>query len=161
MIAGFDDQRQLSIPLIVLPVRMPCQYQTFTDHTTPHQVVKESDYSKLVWPEAPKVLLLAAPAYSHNPALGYHDRFVVCLEGPCFYVSRLRTPRGYMASLFEEQGIAEDLPLYRSQKFDVFDCNGRREIVRMLIGVLRYLDGREQWKILGDYQYVPLASDSS
>lgn len=86
---------------------------------------------------------------------------MVCLEGSSFYVSRLEASRGYMASLFEGQGIDENLPLYRSRKFDVFDCVDRWEIVRMLVGVLLYLDRCEQWKIPGDYQYVPLGPDSS
>lgn len=58
-----------------------------------------------------------------------------------------------MASLFEGWGIDEDLPLYRSRKFDTFDCCDRRELLRMVVRVLRYLDGREQSGIPDDYQY--------
>ena len=118
-----------------------------------HQVRKESDSSRLTWHEAPKALILAAIAYSRNPRLEHYDGFVICMEGPFFYVSQLKASKKYMSSLFECRIVSDDLPLYRSRKLDILDCDDRREIVRMLIGVLRYLDEHDQAKILGDYEY--------
>lgn len=75
------------------------------------------------------------------------------MEGPFFYVSQLKVSKKYISSLFECRTVSDDLPLYRSRKLDIIDCDDRREIVRMLIGVLRYLDEHDQAKILGDYEY--------
>lgn len=143
-------ERKLTVPLIVLSVCIPSQYPELLLIRI-HHVLKESNSSRLAWHEAPKVLLLAAIAYSRNLRLEHYNEFVVCLEGTFLYVSRLEASQKYMSDLFEHKLVSDDLPLYRSRKFNIFDRGERREIVRILIGVLRCLDGHGQSKIPGDY----------
>ena len=69
------------------------------------------------------------------------------------FSTSVNASKKYMSSLFERQIVSDDLPLYRSKKLNILDCDDRREIVRILIGVLRYLDGHDQSKIIGDYEY--------
>lgn len=57
----------------------------------------------------------------------------------------------YMRELFEPQALTEDLNLYRSSTFNIHDCDDRREVVRLFVAVLLYLNEQEQWELPGDY----------
>lgn len=100
---------------------------------------------------APHAVLGATLAYSGNPRLDHYDEFVICIEGPTIIVGRIRASRKYMCGFVEHQTIDEDLPLYCSAPFNLFSCDDRRELARMVIGIFRYLDGSEQSNVFGDY----------
>ena len=51
---------------------------------------------------------------------------------------------------FEGDGV-EDLPLYRTRPFHIYDLIDRREIARIVIGLFRYLCDGELPKIPGHY----------
>lgn len=56
-----------------------------------------------------------------------------------------------MRELFERQALTEDLNLYRSSTFNIYNCDDRREVVRLFVAVLLYLNEQEQWELPGDY----------
>lgn len=57
-----------------------------------------------------------------------------------------------MRGLFEHRTVVEHLPLYRSEIFDIYNQSDRREIMRLLIGLFRYLAQSKQRKVPGNYQ---------
>lgn len=75
---------------------------------------------------------------------------MVTLDGPVLYVSRLKASRSYMHALFEGE-VVENVPLYRTGSFNIYDPASRREITRILIGLFRYLYEGELPKIPGNY----------
>lgn len=82
--------------------------------------------------------------------MSHYDGFVVTLDGPLLYVSRLNASRSYMRALFEGE-VVENVPLYRTGSFNIYDVAGRREIARIIIGLFRYLCEGELPKIPGNY----------
>lgn len=73
------------------------------------------------------------------------------MEGPYLFFSRLKASQEYIQGLFARQDIDEDLTLYRSETFDILDCDNHCEITRLLIAIFRHLSEQEQSQLPGNY----------
>ncbi|PGH18984.1 hypothetical protein AJ79_00017 [Helicocarpus griseus UAMH5409] len=89
--------------------------------------------------EVPQCLIQAVRAYSRNPYLNAYTAFVVVLNGTRAHVSRATFSRAYIHGLYEAYSVNEEMQLSRSESFELLDQDGRREFMRLLIGVLRYV----------------------
>lgn len=97
-------------------------------------------------------MLLAVIAFANNSGLDYYDGFVILLNGTSLHISRAMVSREYLQNLFEHKVIENDMPFHISESFDLLDTCGRRESVRFIMGIFRYLLDSEQWTIPGNYE---------
>ena len=115
------------------------------------QVIKGEGNDAISKHEVPQALVPIITAYSGNPSLDQYDGFVVGLEGTHMHISRAIASPAYLDSLCQGTSSSEELLLYRSRSFDLFDCIGRRNFARFMIALFRHLARSEQSKISGDY----------
>lgn len=90
--------------------------------------------------EVPQVLIQAVLAFRKNPALDVHTAFVVRMEGTKLQLSAASISRAYIHSLSRGEPLSKGFTLLCSGAYDLRDPEQRREILRILIGLLRHLD---------------------
>jgi hypothetical protein len=88
---------------------------------------------------APQILAQALITYDHNPDFKQYTGFVISMHQTVMHVSRASMSRDYMKSLWEDQSVNENMQLYRSRAFELLDEEDRREFMRFIIGLYRYL----------------------
>lgn len=86
-------------------------------------------------------------AYSEDASLDQYDGFVICLDDMDMYLSRVKVSSAYLRSLYRRQAVTEDLPFYRYKKFNILDRDGRRGLLKLLMGLNRYLQQSPQSRI--------------
>lgn len=97
--------------------------------------------------EVPHAIFQAVMAYSEDASLDQYDGFVICLDDMDMYLSRVKVSSAYLRSLYQRQAVTEDLPFYRSKKFNIFEPDGRRGLLKLLMGLNRYLQQSPQSRI--------------
>lgn len=117
-----------------------------------HQVVRDPSHSSIAQYEVPRAMLLAVIAFANNSGLDYYEGFVILLNGTSLHISRAMVSREYLQNLFEHKIIENDMPFHISESFGLLDACGRRESVRFIMGIFRYLLDSEQWTIPGNYE---------
>lgn len=89
--------------------------------------------------EVPQLLIQAVFAYLQNPGLEKYTGFVVSLDRTVVHVAKGVMTEKYLKSLCSGQALNGDLEFYRSEAFDLLERDGRREFLRVLVGMLKYL----------------------
>jgi hypothetical protein len=96
-------------------------------------------------------LLPAAITYASSQDLDYYDAFVMFLDATSLHLSRLRASKRYMQDLFNRKHPNEDVLFQRSKSYDFLNGNSRKEIVRLIMGLFRYLSKGKQCTIPCNY----------
>jgi hypothetical protein len=103
-------------------------------------VVKDRSNTSIATQEVPQILVQGILAYDKNPSLDSHTGFVVSLDKTALHVSMAAMSRAYMENLGKGNPSSERLQFRRSQPYDLLEPDGRREALRLLVGLFRYLD---------------------
>ena len=98
--------------------------------------------------EVTQYLLQAVLAYSYNPNLEQYVSFALTLRHTKVRISKAIISRNYLMNFFQSWQIVEPIQLYRSEPLDILDREGRKEFLRFIMGVLRYLVDMEQSNIV-------------
>lgn len=100
----------------------------------------------------PQALLQAILAYNQNPHLDHYSGFVVSADQAVLQVSRVVASRTYMKNLCEgKPSRGGDLVLYHSNPMDLLEQDGRRQFLRLIMGLLRFLRKSEVYTLIGEY----------
>jgi hypothetical protein len=90
--------------------------------------------------EISQILVQGILANNHNPTLDGHSAFVVRMDRTVLRLTRAFIPRGYIEELYQGRPIREGLQLSHSEMYDLQEPDRRREALRLLIGLFRFLD---------------------
>jgi hypothetical protein len=90
--------------------------------------------------EVPQVLVQAFLAFQKNPALDIRRTFALRMEGTKLQLSAASISRAYIDTLSQGKHLSDGFTLLSSKAYDLREPEERREAVRLLIGLLRYLD---------------------
>jgi len=102
--------------------------------------VKDNDHTTVASHEVPQILVQAILAYEQNPTLQTHKAFVLRVDRTVLRLSMAVIPHTYMEDLYQGKPLRENLKLCCSEHYDLRECDRRREVLRVLIGLLRCLD---------------------
>lgn len=108
-----------------------------------HQVIRDQATANLAKHEVPQLLIQAVTAYNDNPARDTYTGFVITMDGSILHLSKAIMSGGYMKDICEGRLPSENLKYYRPGPCDLLDQDGRREILRNVIGLYRYLNRKE------------------
>lgn len=100
--------------------------------------------------EVPQTLLQGILAYSHNPQLKEYTGIVINLDKTCIRVSKAMMSPSYMKCVCENRSIDGDMILHRSKSYQLLDRADRREFIRLVIGIFRYIAQCEESLMAGD-----------
>ena len=84
-----------------------------------------------------QALLQAILAYSHYQQLDQYTGFVITVDRTVLRIGRIVASRYYLRSLCSRRPIKEDLLYYLSKPFGLLKRKDRRELLRLLFGVLQ------------------------
>lgn len=98
--------------------------------------------------EVPHCLFQAVLAFTRKPLLEEYTGFAVTLGGTRVRVSRAVLSPGYLLSLCAGTTIREEMVLYRSASFEIRGEQSR-ELIRLLVGLLRFVVSSPQAEISG------------
>jgi hypothetical protein len=93
----------------------------------------------IIYHEVPQVLIQAFLAFQKNPALDIHRAFALRMEGTKLQLSAASISRTYIDTLSQGKHLSDGFTLLSSKAYDLREPEERREAVRLLIGLLRYL----------------------
>lgn len=107
-----------------------------------------SDPARRPVTDVSKLLLLLVLAYQRYPIRKSYTSFVIDIHGTVLRVAMARVSNAYMANLWNADlsDETERFHLYRSEAFDLREQHGRREALRLIIGMLRYLSTSDQFQ---------------
>lgn len=90
-------------------------------------------------------------AYSYNQNLDQYTGFVVNLDRTVIHVGRSVVSQGYIRDLCKNGTSSDDMAFYRSASFELLEQEGRREFMRVLLGIFRYLTQSESSTMIGEH----------
>jgi len=93
--------------------------------------------------EVPQVLIQALLAFQKNPALDVCKAFVLRMEGTKLQLSAASISRAYIDTLSQGKHLRDGFTVRSSKAYDLREPEERREALRLLIGLLRYLDATQ------------------
>jgi hypothetical protein len=102
--------------------------------------VKDNDHTSIASHEVPQILVQTILAYEQNPTLDTHKVFVLRVDRTVLQLSMAVISRTNMEDLYQGKPLRESLRLCCSERYDLREYDQRREVLRVLIGLLRYLD---------------------
>ena len=79
-------------------------------------------------------------AYNQNPDLESHTGFVVSVDRTVLHISMAAMSRIYIEKLCQGNSSIEHLQFCRSELYDLVECDGRREALRLIMGLFRFHD---------------------
>lgn len=85
----------------------------------------------------------AVSAYNDNPTLDDYTGFVITMDGSILHLSKAVMSNTYVKDICNGRPSSENLKYYRSEPYDLLDQGGRREFLRAIIGLYRYLNRKE------------------
>ncbi|KAJ9394871.1 hypothetical protein DTO282F9_8175 [Paecilomyces variotii] len=107
-------------------------------------VKKENDTSYLARLVS-QVLLQGVLAYEDNMAvMDDHTAFVLRMERTVLKLTMARISPTYMEELTHGKPLSETFEVFHSQPYDLCKREGRREALRLIIGLYRYTNARER-----------------
>lgn len=89
--------------------------------------------------EIPQALLQIVLAYSNNQLLDSYTGYVLTMDRTVVRVGKVVVPQAYLRDLSTGQPTADQMLFYRSKSFQLLEREDRREFLRTIHGVLRYL----------------------
>ena len=98
--------------------------------------------------EIPQCLLQAILAYSRKPDLQQYTTFALCLHQTRIRVVKATISQTYLRNFFENAEITETMQLYRSKSFDILEREDRKDFLRLMMSVLRYIVEKEDSDII-------------
>lgn len=102
--------------------------------------MKDNDHTSIASHEVPQILVQAILAHEQNPTLDTHEVFVLRMDRIALQLSMAVISRTYMEDLYQGKPLHESLRVCCSERYDLRECDQRREVLRVLIGLFRYLD---------------------
>lgn len=138
----FCEGRAISIPLIIFPVNSFLLTYTPLSSYTNFYISRSPHYQKpmtetLARYGVSQALLQAILAYSHYQQLDQYTGFVITVDRTVLRIGRIVASRYYLRSLCSRRPIKEDLLYYLSKPFGLLKRKDRRELLRLLFGVLQ------------------------
>jgi hypothetical protein len=94
--------------------------------------------------EISQILAQAFCAYEQNPRLEIYTPFVLRIDGSTMQLSTATIHRVYMEELSEGRPLSQNLRLCRSEPYDLLDPGRRKDALRLLIGIIRFLEATHQ-----------------
>ncbi|KAL1966734.1 hypothetical protein VTN77DRAFT_3931 [Rasamsonia byssochlamydoides] len=89
--------------------------------------------------EVPQILVQSILAYNQNPTLENYSGFVVSIDGTIVHISQAFLSHAYMENLCKGGSLlGEHLEFCRSESYDLLECDRRREVLRLIIGIFRF-----------------------
>ncbi|WEW56321.1 hypothetical protein PRK78_001764 [Emydomyces testavorans] len=105
--------------------------------TTPKQIHHEN----VLPSEVPLFLVQAILAFQQNPTLQSHRAFVVRMRGNTLQVATATISSSYLDDLYNGRRPVEELRIYQSEPCRLLETSEQRKAIRLLFGLIRYLDG--------------------
>ncbi|KAJ9264257.1 hypothetical protein DTO195F2_2417 [Paecilomyces variotii] len=106
-------------------------------------VKKENDTSYLARLVS-QVLLQGVLAYEHNMAKTDHTAFVLRMERTVLKLTMARISPTYMEELTHGKPLSGTLEVFHSEPYDLCKRERRREALRLIIGLYRYISAKER-----------------
>jgi hypothetical protein len=94
--------------------------------------------------EVPHALVQGILAYNQDPNPESYTGFVVTINGTVLRISRAFMSHNYMESLCKGGHLSESLQFNRSKSYDLLERDQRREVLRLLVGLFRFLDAKQK-----------------
>ncbi|KAI9726720.1 MAG: hypothetical protein M1834_008655 [Cirrosporium novae-zelandiae] len=89
--------------------------------------------------EVSQILLQGFLAYDQDPTLKSYTAFVLRMSGTILQFNVAVIPRIYIEELCEGRPLSENLRLSCSESYDLQECDRRREALKVLIGLCKFL----------------------
>lgn len=93
--------------------------------------------------EIPQILIQAILIFQNNPTLKTHQPFALRVDGTKLQLSSALIPQTYIQNLSRGNPLIGELTILHSVAYDLRDPEERREISRLLVGLLRRLDAAD------------------
>ncbi|KAN0073244.1 hypothetical protein V8E54_008464 [Elaphomyces granulatus] len=100
--------------------------------------------------EVSQILLQGALGYDQNPTSDSHTAFVLRMGGTIFHLSMAVLPRIYMEELAQGKPLSENLKVFHSELYDLYELDRRKEALRLIIGLLRLLSSAKRTDSMKD-----------
>lgn len=142
---GDDAINKTELPLITFSVCFDCQLpNTKTPTNRKQQVINPQKMSPdIISHEITQFLIQAILMFQKNPTLETHTAFALRIEGIKLQFSSAVISQTYIHSLSHGNPLIEDLTFFHSVTYDLRESDQRREILRLIIGLLRCLDATQ------------------
>lgn len=85
------------------------------------------------------ILLQGALAYDNSKIDRSHTAFVLRMERTVFQLSMAKVSLVYLEELIHSKPMSEDLEVFHSERYDLRKTDDRREALRLVIGLYRYI----------------------
>lgn len=90
--------------------------------------------------EVPQILIQAILMFQKHPTLETYQPFALRLNGTKLQLSSALISQGYIQNLSRNIPLIEELTIRHSVAYDLGEPQDRREILRLLVGLLRRFD---------------------
>lgn len=90
--------------------------------------------------EIPQILIQAVLMFQQNPTLKTYQPFALRVDGTKIQLSSAPIPQTYIQDLSRGSPLTGELTILHSVAYDLRNPEERREISRLLVGLLRRLD---------------------
>lgn len=90
--------------------------------------------------EVPQIVVQAILAYNRDPTRESYPAFVLRVDRTILQVSMSALSRTYVEELCRGKPLSGSLRLCRSVRYDMLERDERREALRLLVGLVRFLD---------------------
>ena len=89
--------------------------------------------------EVPQILIQGILAYNQNPTSESYTGFVVSIDKTVLHISMAAMSHAYMENLCQGNSSSECLQFCRSEPYDIAESDRRRELLRLIVGLFRFL----------------------
>lgn len=90
-----------------------------------------------------QILLQGALTYGHTVTKTNHTAFVLHMDRTVLQLSMARVSPTYIEELTHGKPLDEPLELFHSETYDLCKRDRRREALRLVIGLYRYMGAEE------------------
>ncbi|XHG06800.1 hypothetical protein AWENTII_009980 [Aspergillus wentii] len=97
----------------------------------------EDDEENKMKCEIPFALFLLAIAFDENPNRESYTSFVITVNDTSLRFTKAVASKSYLESLFQGRHLTECLEISRSRGYDILEVEGRRDFLRIFLGLLQ------------------------
>lgn len=108
------------------------------------QVANDEEHTSIANHEVPQMLAQAVMMFDKYPNLKSYKTFVLRLRRTAWKLSTATITRFYMAALQKQAAVPSSLYVYSSKEFDMVEPNERKEMITLIVGLLRCVVDREE-----------------
>lgn len=102
--------------------------------------MSDHNHASITAHEALQTLVQGILAYDQNPSLDIYTAIVLRIDRTILQLSMAAISRIYLEELYQGRPLSEGLRISRSELYDLQECDRRREALRLIIGLFKFLN---------------------